>query len=276
MKKKLYIAVDVQNDFVTGCLGSNWAKTTSENILHYLKSAKKNENTFGIWATQDTHEADTYSSSLEGVKLPVPHCINGSKGWDLIDGLKDIVDRTITKPTFMSEELGRAILQIADELDEIVLMGFCTSICVISNAINLRGLMPDMKITVLEDLCADVSPESHIAACTVLRNCQIEVNVPTPVELDTRIMTLTSVRPSDEEIETIVFGMLNSPKYNIRDDRPIDKSSKFKTDCLFDSLDEIEFLLDIEEKFAISIADEEAMEVETIGDAIKLISSKKN
>ena len=276
MKKKLYIAVDVQNDFVTGCLGSNWAKAISENILHYLKSVKKNENTFGIWATQDTHEVDTYLSSLEGIKLPVPHCINGSQGWDLIDGLKGLVDRTITKPTFMSEELGKAVLQIADELDEIILMGFCTSICVISNAINLRGLLPNMKITVLEGLCADISPESHLATCTVLRNCQIDVNVPVFADLDLRIIELTSVRPSDEEIETIVFDMLNSPKYNIRDDRPIDKSSKFKTDCLFDSLDEIEFLLDIEEKFAISITDEEAVEVETIGDAIKLISSKKN
>jgi acyl carrier protein len=70
--------------------------------------------------------------------------------------------------------------------------------------------------------------------------------------------------------------MLNSPKYNFRDVRRIDKNSKFKTDCLFDSLDEVEFLMEIEEKFAISISDEEAMEVETVGDAIKLISYKKN
>jgi acyl carrier protein len=102
------------------------------------------------------------------------------------------------------------------------------------------------------------------------------VNVPTFAELDTRIMELTSVRPSDEEIEKVVFGMLNSPKYNFRDERRIDKNSKFKNDCMFDSLDEVEFIMEIEEKFGISISDEEAMEVKTVGDAIKIISSKKN
>jgi acyl carrier protein len=89
-------------------------------------------------------------------------------------------------------------------------------------------------------------------------------------------MELTSVRPSDEEIEKVVFGMLNSPKYNFRDEKRLDKNSKFKEDCMFDSLDEVEFIMEIEEKFAISIPDEEAIEVKTVGDAIKLISSKKN
>jgi acyl carrier protein len=159
-------------------------------------------------------------------------------------------------------------------IDEIVLMGFCTSICVISNALYLRGLMPNTKITVMEDLCADVTPESHIAACTVLRNCQIEVNVPTFAELDTRIIEIT--RPSDEEIEKIVFDMLNHPDYNFRDDKHIDKNSKFKEDCNFDSLDEVQFIMEIEEKFGISIPNEEATEVKSVGDVIKLISSKKN
>ena len=303
MSNKLYIVIDVQNDFVSGSLGSPWAVATTEKIAKFLDSVHDKPDTVGIWATRDTHCAEdtltpffginvekhdscVYENTLEGQKLPVRHCIYNTDGWEIVPSVAKFVnrDKIYNKPTFMSEWLGRMVLKharanavnLSQCIDEIVIMGFCTSICVISNALNLRGLMPNTKITVMEDLCADVSPESHIAACTVLRNCQIDVNVPTFVELDTRIMELTSVRPSDEEIEKIVFGMLNSPKYNFRDERVIDKKSKFKSDCMFDSLDEVEFLMEIEEKFAISIADEEAMGVETIGDAIKLISSKKN
>ena len=301
MSKKLYIVIDVQNDFVSGSLGSPWAVATTEKIAKFLESVKDKHETAGIWATRDTHcdentkdpyfginvsEFEVYEKTLEGQKLPVRHCIMNTEGWEIVPSVAKFVnrDKIFDKPTFMSEWLGRIVVgygpacavNFGQCIDEIILMGFCTSICVISNALYLRGLMPNTKITVLEDLCADVSPESHIAACTVLRNCQIEVNVPTFAELDTRIMELTSVRPSDEEIEKVVFGMLNSPKYNFRDERRIDKNSKFKTDCMFDSLDEVEFLMEIEEKFDISIANEEASEVETVGDAIKLISFKKN
>ena len=301
MSNKLYIVIDVQNDFVSGSLGSPWAVATTEKIAKFLESVKDDPETVGIWATRDTHcdentkdpffginvsEFEVYEKTLEGQKLPVRHCIMNTEGWEIVPSVAKFVkaDKIFNKPTFMSEWLGRIVLtharanavNLSQSIDEIVLMGFCTSICVISNALNLRGLMPNTKITVMEDLCADVSPESHIAACTVLRNCQIDVNVPTFAELDTRILELTSVRPSDEEIEKVVFGMLNSPKYNFRDERRIDKNSKFKEDCMFDSLDEVEFIMEIEEKFAISIPDEEAVEVKTVGDAIKLISSKKN
>ena len=301
MSNKLYIVIDVQNDFVSGALGSPWAVATTEKIAQFLESVKDNPETVGIWATRDTHcdentkdpffginvsESEVYEKTLEGQKLPIRHCIMNTKGWEIVPSVAKYVkaDKIYNKPTFMSEWLGRMVVShsranavnLSQCIDEIVLMGFCTSICVISNALNLRGLMPNTKITVLEDLCADVSPESHVAACTVLRNCQIEVNVPTFAELDTRILELTSVRPSDKDIEKIVFGILNSPKYNFRVERRIDKNSKFKSDCLFDSLDEVEFLMEIEEKFDISISDEEAVEVETVGDAIKLISYKKN
>lgn len=257
MKKKLYVVVDVQNDFVTGCLGSNWAKTTSENILHYLKSAKKNENTFGIWATQDTHEEDTYPSSLEGIKLPVPHCINGSKGWDLIDGLNSLVDKTITKPTFMSEELGKAILQIADELDEIVFMGFCTSICVASNASYVRGLLPDMPITVMQNLCADVSEESHKAALLVLNNCQVD--------------TSTAVGACEDCVEEEVFNLLSTPAFN-KVKTPILYTSRFYEDLTLDSLDFADLVLTIEERFAIAIDPDVLESIRTVGDLIDTVN----
>ena len=299
--KKLYIVIDVQNDFVSGSLGSPWAVATTEKIAKFLESVKDSPETVGIWATRDTHcdentkdpffginvsESEVYEKTLEGQKLPVRHCIKDSWGWEIVPSVAQFVksDKTFDKPTFMSEWLGRMVVSharanavnLSQCIDEIVIMGFCTSICVISNALNLRGLLPNTKITVMEDLCADVTPESHIAACTVLRNCQIEVNVPTAVELDTRIMKLTSVRLSDEEIEKVVFDMLNHPYYNFRDDKHIDKNSKFKEDCKFDSLDEVQFIMEIEEKFGISIPNEEATKVKSVGDVIKLISSKKN
>ena len=299
MSNKLYIVIDVQNDFVSGSLGSPWAVATTEKIAQFLESVKDNPETVGIWATRDTHcdentkdpffginvsESEVYEKTLEGQKLPIRHCIMNTKGWEIVPSVAKYVkaDKIYNKPTFMSEWLGRMVVSharanavnLSQCIDEIVLMGFCTSICVISNALYLRGLMPNTKITVMEDLCADITPESHIAACNILRNCQIEVNVPTFAELDTRVIELT--RPSDEEIENVVFSMLNSPKYNFRDVSRIDKNSKFKSDCMFDSLDEVEFLMEIEDKFGISISDEEAMKVETVGDAIKLISSKKN
>ena len=299
MSNKLYIVIDVQNDFVSGSLGSPWAVATTEKIAKFLESVQDDPETVGIWATRDTHcdentkdpffginvsESEVYEKTLEGQKLPIRHCIMNTKGWEIVPSVAKFVksDKIYNKPTFMSEWLGRMVVSharanavnLSQCIDEIVLMGFCTSICVISNALNLRGLLPNTKITVMEDLCADISPESHIAACNVLRNCQIEVNVPTFAELDNRIIELT--RPSDEEIENVVFSMLNSPKYNFRDVSRIDKNSKFKSDCMFDSLDEVEFLMEIEDKFGISISDEEATKVETVGDAIKLISSKKN
>ena len=301
MSNKLYIAIDVQNDFISGSLGSPWAVATTEKIAKFLESVHDKPDTVGIWATRDTHcdentkdtffginvsESEVYEKTLEGQKLPVRHCIKDTWGWEIVPSVAKYVNQNkiFDKPTFMSEWLGRMVVSharanavnLSQCIDEIVLMGFCTSICVISNALNLRGLMPNTKITVMEDLCADVSPESHIAACTVMKNCQIDVNVPTFVDLDLRIIELTSVRPSDEDIEKIVFDMLNSSDYDYRDERPINKNSRFKEDCMFDSFDEIQFVMEIEEKFGISISDEEAMEVKTIGDIIKLISYKKN
>lgn len=201
-KHKLYIVIDVQNDFVTGSLGSDWANETTDNIAKFLKSVKDDKDTMGIWATRDTHcaedtlteyygidnekhESCIYENTLEGQKLPVRHCIYNTEGWEIDGRVAPYIakDHRYNKPTFMSEWLGRAVktyrsLTATDYgrcLDEIVLMGFCTSICVISNALYLRGLFPNLKITVIENLCADVSKEAHEAALTVMRNCQIDI-----------------------------------------------------------------------------------------------------
>ena len=256
MKKKLYVAIDVQNDFVTGCLGSHWADMTSKNIIKYLASVKDKEDTYGIWATQDTHDPDTYETSLEGIKLPVPHCLNGSKGWELIDGLKPLVDKVISKPTFMSTELGTSIAELKDELDEVIFVGFCTSICVVSNVLLTRGLLPDMKLTVKNNLCADVSEEAHKAALLVMNNCQVDTDV--------------AVGECEDCVEEEVIKLIQEvPGIEIS---YISTSSRISEDLHMDSIDYSEVLLTLEERFAVAFGSDDFDSIRTVGDIVDTIN----
>ena len=188
MKKKLYIVIDVQNDFISGSLGSKKAQEITPNIVKFLSIVKDKEDTVGIWATRDTHFDDVnngsinYKDTLEGQKLPVEHCIYGTIGWEIDRRVMPFIDeeKIWNKFTFMCQNLGTHLLyniELAKTLvvDEIVLMGFCTGICVASNAIYLRGLMPNTKITVLEDLCTCVNEDTHKAALTTMGCCQIDI-----------------------------------------------------------------------------------------------------
>ena len=200
MSNKLYIVIDVQNDFVSGSLGSEKAQEVTPKIAQFLETVHDKSDTIGIWATRDTHcdentkdhffginvsEFEVYENTLEGQKLPVRHCIKDTDGWQIVPSVAQYVkrDKIFDKPTFMSEWLGRMVVNharanavnLSQCIDEIVLMGFCTGICVVSNALNLRGLFPNKKITVLEDLCACISEESHNAALMVMANCQIDI-----------------------------------------------------------------------------------------------------
>ena len=200
MSNKLYIVIDVQNDFVSGSLGSEKAQEVTPKIAKFLESVHDKSDTVGIWATRDTHcdentkdpffginvsEFEVYEKTLEGQKLPVRHCIKDTEGWQIVPSVAQYLNlnKIFDKPTFMSEWLGRIVVgharanavNLGQCIDEIVIMGFCTSICVISNALYLRGLMPNTKITVLEDLCACISDESHNAALMVMSNCQIDI-----------------------------------------------------------------------------------------------------
>ena len=189
MSKKIYIAVDVQNDFVSGALGSEWAQEVAPKIVDFVNTIRESDSDASIIATQDSHYLTSddyriaYEHTLEGKKLPVPHCIKDSEGWELVPGLSDNTTTCIWKETFMSDELPYTVGAIIDkharraghQIDEIVLFGFCTSICVISNALNLRGHLPNMKITVLEDLCACLNENTHKAALTAMGCCQIDI-----------------------------------------------------------------------------------------------------
>lgn len=188
MKKKLYIVIDVQNDFISGGLGSKKAQEVTPNIAKFLSIVKDKKDTVGIWATRDTHFNDvnngsiSYKDTLEGQKLPVEHCTYGTIGWEIDKRVMPFIDEENiwNKFTFMCQNLGTHLLYIIEltktlVVDEIVLMGFCTGICVASNAIYLRGLMPNTKITVLEDLCACVNEDTHKAALTTMGCCQIDI-----------------------------------------------------------------------------------------------------
>ena len=189
MAKKLLVAVDVQNDFVEGGAlrygypyVSNVGKTL-EFIFDWIVSRK------GLLvATKDTHDGAAYSSSLEGTKLPVPHCIKGTDGWEFVEpkdygaplfSLNDSADIVFKKPTFGTFLIKDYIEQFekyeCESIDEIHFVGYDLSICVLANAVILRAAFPNKRIVVHKDLCGDVDEPAFLSACAVLRNQQIEV-----------------------------------------------------------------------------------------------------
>lgn len=170
--KKVLIIVDMQNDFVTGTLGSAEAQAIVPNVVKKLKHTSLSTEVF---FTRDTH-FPSYVSSLEGKMLPVIHCQINSEGWEIIPELKEYVDkatRIFDKLTFGYEAWSRCFAG-CEEI-EFELCGLCTDICVVSNALALRMFYPNSKITVDASCCAGVTPEKHKAALEVMKSCQIEV-----------------------------------------------------------------------------------------------------
>ncbi len=168
--KKLLIVVDMQNDFVTGTLGTNEAENIVSNVKLKVEEYKKNFH--NIIFTRDTH-MENYLESLEGKNLPIMHCIKGTKGHEIIDELDTNGYKIIEKPSFGSLEL--AELTAKDNYDEIELCGLCTDICVISNAIILKAKLPETKISVDQNCCAGVSVDTHNAAIKTMKMCQINI-----------------------------------------------------------------------------------------------------
>lgn len=172
--KKFLVVVDIQKDFVDGALGTAEAVDIIPNVVK-----KINEFDGEIFVTYDTH-FDNYMESSEGKKLPVPHCIKGTDGWelnlDVAEALKSKKYTVVEKLTFGSVKLPEFISAAAGE-DEfsIELIGLCTDICVVSNALILKANFPEMDICVDASCCAGVTPESHNAALTTMKMCQINV-----------------------------------------------------------------------------------------------------
>ena len=168
--KKVLIVVDMQNDFVTGSLGTKEAEAAVPAVKNKIESCIREG--FDIVFTRDTHSQD-YMETQEGKKLPVLHCMKGTKGWDIIDELKPFAGQVIDKPTFGSTELVQLIKE--NQYDEAEFIGVCTDICVVSNALLLKAHLPEMQIIVDASCCAGVTPETHLAALKTMEMCQINI-----------------------------------------------------------------------------------------------------
>lgn len=168
--KKLLVVVDMQNDFVTGPLGGEAAAKILPAMKERLERARKEGEE--IVFTRDTH-GEEYLSTQEGRKLPVLHCVKGSYGWQIADGLRREGEKIFDKPAFGSVALAE---YIADgKFSEAEFIGVCTDICVVSNAILAKAYAPETEITVDGGLCAGTSEKAHEAALSTMRSCQITV-----------------------------------------------------------------------------------------------------
>ena len=171
--QEILVVVDMQNDFVTGPLGTPEARTILPKVAEKVKNFPGR-----VLFTRDTHE-ENYLESREGKVLPVPHCIRGSRGWEICPELETLrKEEPVDKPTFGSTGLGevlRAADQYGEKIGKITLVGVCTDICVISNALLLRAFLPEAEIAVDAACCAGVTPESHQTALRAMKACQIAI-----------------------------------------------------------------------------------------------------
>jgi len=164
----ILIVVDMQNDFIDGALGTNEAQAIIENTAERIKNFKGK-----VIFTRDTHE-ENYMDTQEGKNLPVSHCIIGTDGWQIHPKLSPYAKEVIDKPTFGSVTLAH-LISVMDNVNSITLIGICTDICVISNAMLLKAFMPEVPIIVDASCCAGVTPESHKNALAAMKSCQINI-----------------------------------------------------------------------------------------------------
>ena len=172
----ILIVVDMQNDFVSGALGTQEAFDIVPYVVgRVVEGIDRGEE---ILFTRDTHGPD-YLDTQEGKHLPVPHCIRGTEGWEIIPQLRpDTMGRTIVdKPTFGSRALGEELVRLneTEPVRKITLIGVCTDICVLSNALLAKAFLPEAEIVVEANCCAGVTPEAHRTALAALGPCQITV-----------------------------------------------------------------------------------------------------
>lgn len=185
-KAKILIVVDTQNDFADGSLGSKEAVASIGPIVQKILDCKKKG--YFILDTMDTHDLD-YPNTNEGRHLPVAHCVRNTKGWETVPVIRAVLDQCnavdIYKDRFGHLDLITLVKQIAAQQVgkpfenssdlEIMLIGWCTDICIISNALILKAAFPEAEIVVDSKCCAGVTPELHDAALSVMKSCQITV-----------------------------------------------------------------------------------------------------
>ena len=173
---RVLVVVDMQNDFIDGSLGT---KEAVDIVPGVVEQSRKFEGS--VIATRDTHGQE-HLDTAEGKKLPVVHCVKGTEGWQI----RKEVSRALTekgecmiidKPSFGSVELGEHIRELSrtEEIEEITLIGLCTDICVISNALLIKAYLPESNVRVISSCCAGVTPGSHDQALEAMKMCQIEI-----------------------------------------------------------------------------------------------------
>lgn len=170
--RKILVVVDMQKDFIDGSLGTKEAQAIVNPVIEKMKSYGKSD----IYVTRDTH-GENYLETAEGKKLPVVHCVKGTEGWQLHPEIEALAEPShiLDKPTFGSLQLMELLRQENEkEPLELELVGLCTDICVVSNALLLKAAMPEVPIRVDASCCAGVTPESHKAALLTMSMCQIE------------------------------------------------------------------------------------------------------
>ena len=177
--KKITIVIDMQNDFLTGSLANPDAVSIIPSVLDQIK------NSDYVMYTRDTH-SENYLDTQEGKNLPVPHCIEGTQGWQIVDDLapQNITDikmwHIVNKPTFGDVNIWMD-MYFADLVNwngdgvEVTFCGTCTDICVVSNAMIVKSLYPELVVNVKADACAGLTPEKHKAALEVMSSCQINI-----------------------------------------------------------------------------------------------------
>lgn len=186
---KVIVLVDLQNDFVSGALGSPEAQAIIPNVCErVIKIAQESSEAPLVLYTKDTHY-ENYLDTQEGKNLPVPHCIYGTPGWSINKAVSstidysselfrfyssgDIINSRILKTTFGSTDLIKVLKLVNAE--EIIFMGLCTDVCLVSNCLAAKMTLPEVPITVYSDCCAGVTPAKHEAALETMRSCQINV-----------------------------------------------------------------------------------------------------
>ena len=179
--------MSLQEDFINGALGTPEAQAIVPRVVEKIQNYPNKENTLLLF-TKDTHYSN-YLDTLEGKMLPVPHCIENTPGWCIDKRISSavmhlpflgyssdkIINSRVYKNTFGSDVLIELLEEYKDAIEEVELIGLCTDICVISNALMIRQCLPDTKIVVDASCCAGVTPEKHLAALEVMKSCQIEI-----------------------------------------------------------------------------------------------------
>ena len=168
---KALIVIDMQNDFIDGALGTAEAQA----IVPYVKEKTAQYRSLGLPVifTRDTH-GENYLETQEGRNLPVPHCLKGTHGWEITSELDFSGCEVFDKPTFGCVALAEYLKGI-EALEEVELVGLCTDICVISNAMLIKANLTELKVSVDSKGCAGVTPESHKNALNSMKMCQIEI-----------------------------------------------------------------------------------------------------